>query len=108
VTFVEDGGCQTSYFVCGCSGVFDRKTPKMPPFLRESCCDDAEAGIEPREIVGFNIDGARDEGVFKIDSSDGTLCIFCGTCVEAEAVGARLEVERAWDVIGCELWVRVA
>jgi hypothetical protein len=40
------------------------------PFLRESC-DVTDVGIDVRETVGFNIEGAKEDGVLRMDASDG-------------------------------------
>lgn len=63
--------------------------------MRESCCEDTEAGIDVREGVCFSIDGAKEDGVFREDSSEGVRETFwggrepvAGRRVEADAVKA--------------------
>lgn len=66
----EEGGYQTSYAGWGSWGSFGRKISSILPFFRASCCEIVEGAIEVREMVGFSIDGASDDGVMRIVSSE--------------------------------------
>lgn len=66
--WVADGGCQTSY-ACDWGWGLDLNMLNKP-LLRDSC-DAVDAGIDVRETVGFSIDGAKEDGVLRMDTSDG-------------------------------------
>ena len=61
------------------------------PLLRESCCEGTEAGIDVWEGVCFSIEGAKEDGVFKEDSSEGVRETFSGG--REPMVGSREEVD---------------
>lgn len=68
IFWVADGGCQTSYACDGGWGLDLNMLNK--PLFRDSC-DTVDAGIDVRETVGFSIEGAKEDGVLRMDTSDG-------------------------------------